>query len=474
MRFERSDAESAQKRERVHQVLENVVECATRKSPFQRVIATCYSRPLQPGGAAPMAEVLDFAYHGLDEASCRRLHRLLGNGFRVSGERYRVASRVGRCFFFPRGENLAPFSPVIPSSRSYLGHGCWNPKDVFLVPFWIGERILGHISLDDPRDGLRPRESTRLLLEEFASVAALALRDACSLQELSESHRFFRFFADCAMTGLLVVQDDRIRYANDEMVSMLGYEKPHLEALSPWWNFVHPDDRPVVWDLASISEISSRTLRAIRKDGRVIWLAMRAHNMLYAGSDAVAFQFYEITERIRTEELLKEKALRDPLTGFHNRGYFEDAIQTELQRSKRYRRSFTLMMADLANFKQVNDKLGHQEGDRLLAGIASVIQQALRESDWGVRYGGDEFLLILPETGTPLDTLVRRLDDSVTAWCRENVVGVEVGIDFGWATWASDNPEPIDQLVRKADAMLYRHKRARQSGNGAVGLDDPS
>ncbi|MFC2079328.1 diguanylate cyclase [Candidatus Bipolaricaulota bacterium] len=345
----------------------------------------------------------------------------------------------------------------------------WTQGDAFVVPFWQDQQMLGQIILDDPKDGVPPRDASKCLLERIASIASAALSGSCELKELSRERGLLRFFTDYAMTGLLVVQEQSIRYANDQLVNILGYDKEYLARLTPWWNFFHPDDRPAVWDVVPKPTGTPTRVRAIRKDGRVIWLNMSIHSVLYAEGEATAFQFYDVTDRIEAEELLREKALRDPLTGFRNRGYFDEAIQIELQRSKRYRREFTLIMADLANFKQVNDQLGHQEGDRILAGIADIIRKELRESDWVVRYGGDEFLLVLPETGSSLGGLVARLTQSIDAWCSEKCGGIPLGIDFGWATWSCEEPKAITDLVRAADVMLYENKAHHKAIlNGSV------
>jgi len=438
-------------------ILNLVVEFASTASSFRRGLALCFRNPIEPGHEMSSSGILGFASYGLTSEDLRETEARFSNGAQICGDQFLSASHEGECFF-SANRGTSSLSIMAPSRRRFMNLGGWAQGDAFVVPFWQNQQIIGQIILDDPEDGMSPCDAGRHLLEKIASIASTALSGSCELKELGHEHDLLRFFADYAMTGLLVVQEQSIRYANDQLVNILGYDKDYLARLTPWWNFFHPDDRPTVWDVIPKNTDTPTRLRAIRKDGRVIWLNVSVHSVLCAEGEATALQFYDVTDRIEAEELLKEKALRDPLTGFRNRGYFDEAIQIELQRSKRYRREFTLIMADLANFKQVNDQLGHQEGDRVLAGIADIIQKELRESDWVVRYGGDEFLLVLPETGSSLGGLVARLTQSIDAWCSENCGGIPLGIDFGWATWSCEEPKAITDLVRTADVMLYKNK----------------
>ncbi len=446
------------------QVLENVVDGVEKKTSFQRVLATCYDSLIQPDSHTSTTAILVFAARGLSDADQQVVRGIISDGTEVCGARYQERYRMGSSYFFPGGESLAGMSPVIPSSRRFLNQGGWDHRDALLIPFWLDGRILGQISVDDPRDGVRPDPDNLTLLEEKASVAALALWDACSLEELNETHRLFQFLATSGITGLMVVQDEQIRYANDRTESLLGYDEPSLRNLAPWWNFLHPDDRPYAWHSVRNEGSKPQIVRAVRRDGRVVWFSICAHQMVYRGEEATAIQFYDVTDRIETEAQLKDKALRDPLTGLRNRAYFDETIHLEIFRCQRYKRSFTLMIADLRSFKSLNDTLGHQEGDRILAGVAELMRNELRESDWIVRYGGDEFLLVLPETGQDMESLVRRLQSEVAIWAEGNIqAGLPFGVDFGWSTWSPEKPVAIKDLLKSADDMLYEQKRANSA-----------
>jgi len=446
----------------VQNVLEGVARTIVARTPFRRALVTCFDHAVVPDSPTPTSKILSLAGSGISAESLYELRQAVEHGVQVSGVRYAEGNALGRSFFFPEGEGLSHSSIIVPSSRCFLTLNGWTRSDILLVPFWLDGEIIGQISVDDPENGLKPTLSALMFLEEIASLAARSLQDACHLERLTETHRLFQFLADSGVTGVLVVQGSHIVYSNDQAVEILGFPESELACMSPWWSFLHPDDRPFAWRCIEEPHCASRTIRAIRKDGREIWLSAYAHHMEYKHEAAVACQFYDISDRISTENQLKERAMRDPLTGLRNRAYFNDAIQLELSRSRRYKRPFTLMMADLRGFKIINDTLGHQEGDRILIGIAGVLRDQLRDSDWIVRYGGDEFLFVLPETQDELITLVNRLETSVSAWGQKNAPSsIEVAVDFGWSMWSPDDSQTVSELILAADSQLYEKKRTR-------------
>ncbi len=161
---------------------------------------------------------------------------------------------------------------------------------------------------------------------------------------------------------------------------------------------------------------------------------------------------------------LEELAYSDALTGLPNRRYLEGSLAALLSASRRHDRRLTVLLADLDRFKEVNDRHGHEAGDRLLVAAAEGMRRRLRAEDVLGRWGGDEFLALLPETGAPAARSgAERLRLAVSRELREHAGGVPVGLSVGLATW--DGEEEAATLLRRVDEALYEAKR---SGRGRV------
>jgi two-component system, cell cycle response regulator len=172
----------------------------------------------------------------------------------------------------------------------------------------------------------------------------------------------------------------------------------------------------------------------------------------------------------RSHTALRELAQTDALTGLANLRAFRARLDEEVKRARRYHTPLTCVMADMDHLKPINDELGHAAGDRAIAAVAAAIRAELRETDFGARYGGDEFVILLPHTSGEEG---RVFAERACARLHATVVEVSgrripLGASFGVATLPFDAPElPADALVRAADAALYAAKR---SGRGRVVL----
>ena len=162
-------------------------------------------------------------------------------------------------------------------------------------------------------------------------------------------------------------------------------------------------------------------------------------------------------------EALRAQATRDPLTGVHNRGFFDEMLVAQLAMARRGGTPVTVMMVDVDHFKRINDTYGHSEGDRALRVIAQALAGAARASDTVCRYGGEEFCLILP--GTPLDAaaqLAGRIREEVPEACAHAGIGgggTRITVTIGLAACPGDGVDS-DTLLRVADRRLYRGKDA--------------
>ena len=174
---------------------------------------------------------------------------------------------------------------------------------------------------------------------------------------------------------------------------------------------------------------------------------------------------FQAVKRIRLENDLKEQAIRDPLTGVFNRRYFNQVIEHELYRSSRYSHPIGFLMIDIDRFKEINDKFGHQVGDKVLQAVAQFLKRELRASDVVIRYGGDEFLAMLLETDGQTDfikeRLERRISDDPTI---QNLVSFPITLSIGSAHWEPTINKPIEEILAEADRKMYEEKRKHQSG----------
>jgi len=173
----------------------------------------------------------------------------------------------------------------------------------------------------------------------------------------------------------------------------------------------------------------------------------------------------ELEKRVqeRTREL-EELAARDALTGLYNRRHFAEVMAREFAAAERYDADLTCLMFDLDHFKQTNDQLGHRAGDEVLIGLARAIAAELRGSDVAARFGGDEFIVLLPQTSASaasmlVDRIVSRFNENC-ARSRPNVPG---GVSVGVASLRTARSSSTEALIHEADVALYAAKEAKRS-----------
>jgi diguanylate cyclase (GGDEF)-like protein len=173
-------------------------------------------------------------------------------------------------------------------------------------------------------------------------------------------------------------------------------------------------------------------------------------------------------ENARSVEKIQELTITDDCTGLYNARHLYKTLETEVYRSARFGYEFTVLFIDLDHFKQVNDTHGHLIGSKLLAEIGYLIKAQLRLIDYAFRYGGDEFVILLPQTAKDAALVVaRRLRDTLrtTLFCQEEGLNLNVRASIGVATYPHDAKTPHD-VIRQADEMMYLVKNTTRDNIG--------
>ena len=204
------------------------------------------------------------------------------------------------------------------------------------------------------------------------------------------------------------------------------------------------------------------------KDGRRIHVSMSASllkNRLGRTIGTLGIS-KDITSRVELEERLRKLAVTDSLTGLYNQRHFQESLAQEASRARRQRYDLSVILMDLDGFKQANDRLGHLEGDRILKAFASVILRNIRrEVDSAYRYGGDEFVVLLPGLGFErAEEVARRI-----ARAARRTRGAQ-GVESSYGVAALPRSGAVLDFVRLADRRMFRMKAARAGKSPRAGL----
>jgi diguanylate cyclase (GGDEF)-like protein len=227
--------------------------------------------------------------------------------------------------------------------------------------------------------------------------------------------------------------------------------------------------------VAGSNTLVAFSIPSFSTDGLVVFRVL-ATNALACAFAAVGMQllvFDDMTRELRVanahlgsaRDQLREAAITDPLTGCYNRRFLDEVAPRELERQRRYRQPLSVMFIDINDFKPINDRLGHQVGDRVLQHVAAIVRQQLRQSDYVFRWGGDEFVVILA-----CDAAEASRKAAALKWALANAplddlkADVPVTVSVGVVAVA---PEDTDILgsIERADQRMYQDKTAKAVAN---------
>jgi diguanylate cyclase (GGDEF)-like protein/PAS domain S-box-containing protein len=318
--------------------------------------------------------------------------------------------------------------------------------------------------------------SRRLTLQN-RQLRERALTEQVLTADLRRSQERFRSLVqNSADVNMVLRPDGMVEYESPAVERVLGFRPEEHEGRSAS-EFVHPDD--VAWAEQLLAEVSptpgaqvSVELRLRHADGS--WRMVEAVGRNLVDDPAVGgivVNYRDITARKALEEELRHQAFHDSLTGLANRALFTDRLEHALARTRRGTAPLAVLFVDLDDFKNINDSLGHGEGDAILQGAAQRLKGAVRAGDTIARMGGDEFAILVedpPDSTAPLDVaqrLLAALQEPFDQAGKELFIHASIGVAV-----ASGPRVTAAELLRNADVSMYT---AKNNGKSRIELYEP-
>ena len=338
--------------------------------------------------------------------------------------------------------------------------------------------VLGYFTLLPPWDSLNATTNISMVAI-LISVAVTNAMNAQSRRRLDERRRSAEHRTELLLEAssdlvIAIGTDGAIRYASPSALTLLG-DGLNLARLG---ELMHPGDRPQMeaWWLALCASAEGHTGRTEARlslpDGSTMFLDVIGTNRTNDPDlNAVVVSLRDIGTRRALEDQLSRQAFTDSLTGMPNRVLFRDRLAHAVERSRGNR--VTVLLIDLDDFKLVNDNLGHNAGDELLATIAERLRGQVRPVDTLARLGGDEFAVLLddvePQDATALaDRLLATVRQPMRLASRDVTCSLSIGIA---TSVGADGEIPAEQLLGNADLAMYAAKRA---GRNAYAVFEPT
>ncbi len=283
-------------------------------------------------------------------------------------------------------------------------------------------------------------------------------------EALRQNEEALRTMLEAAPLPLVVtgLDDAILRFSNQRAADMFGASIEELVGKRAPDFYANPEDRRTFIELLhSTGKVDDFATNLRTRDGSAFWALLSARTMVLRDTRVFMVGFADLTAQKAIEHELRDLASLDGLTGVFNRRHFFDLAAVTLAQCERRKRGACIAMLDVDHFKAVNDRYGHAAGDEALKALTRVCQRECRSSDIIARHGGEEFVVLLPET--TLES-ARAVVERVRRAIAEELIAAANGVSFsitvsGGLTERRDG-ESLEVLLARADDALYQAKRA--------------
>ena len=300
-----------------------------------------------------------------------------------------------------------------------------------------------------------------------------------SVQKIRTSELRYRRLFEAAQDGILILdaQTGSITDVNPFLIKMLGYSRAEFIGKKLWEVGAFKDIKASQEAFEALQKneyIRYEDLPLRAKNGRLVDVEFVSNVYLVGGEKVIQCNIRDITERkqaqdalLKSQALLREQSVRDHLTGLFNRRYMEETLERELLRATRKQLSLGVIMLDVDDFKHFNDTWGHAAGDEILRELGSLLLRQVRGEDIACRYGGDEFILILPDASREVTSERAELICEYAGMFHLQFEGqslAAVTLSLGVAVFP-EHGSTSAAILKAVDGALYRAKR---EGRGRV------
>lgn len=314
-------------------------------------------------------------------------------------------------------------------------------------------------------------KSTERLLEELnkLSLEVARLKESethlkQTEEELRESEDRFRTIAQTAVDAIILADvHGNIIFWNESARLIFGYTQDEISGKSltilmpEQYRDAHRKGLELIKATGKSKYIGKTTeMHALRKNGDIFHVELSV-SMWKAGEEYYYSGIVrDITKRKNLESELKKLAVTDTLTQVFNRTKYYEIMKRETERTKRYDHPLSIIMFDIDHFKKVNDIYGHAVGDYVLRTLTQIVKKNLRETDYLVRWGGEEFIIIAPDTDLKKAEILAERNRKASEKYKYDRAGT-ITVSFGVTQFIKDDNE--ETVIKRADDALYEAKR---------------